>query len=109
MKLYLINTYESQMASEQGITATLHEPTNTLYYKSEILEEVDVPLPDGFLQGNPNIGYPEDIYFFNEAAEMVTELRNGRYVTSLVVSEGIFKWHVWKWPLKNGDISWRHL
>jgi len=94
MKLYLINTYEVQMASEQGITASTHEPKNTMYYMSEILEEAEVELPDGFTYEQSKCGSYE-IYRGNEAADILTVLRYGRYITYLVTSDGRTKLHEW--------------
>ena len=96
MKLYLINIYEAQMASEQGITAVCHEPTDDMYYESEVLEEADVDLPEGFTI-EKTFGSGEEIFKGNEGADMVTEWRNGHYVTSLVTSDGIVTLHKWKW------------
>ena len=96
MKLYLINIYEAQMASEQGITAVCHEPTDDMYYKSEVLEEADVDLPEGFtIEKTQSNG--EEIFKGNEGADMVTERRNGHYVTRLVTSDGIVTVHKWKY------------
>ena len=95
MKLYLINNYETQMASEQGIVAVRHKPTDTMYYKSEILEEAEVELPNGFTIKETQCG--EEIFKGNEGADMVTEWINGCYVTSLVTSDGIVTLHKWKY------------
>ena len=96
MKLYLINIYEAQMASEQGITAVCHKLTNTMYYKSEILEEAEVELPEDFTIEKTQ-GGGEEIFKGNDGADMVTEQRNGCYVTSLVTSDGIVTLHKWKY------------
>ena len=95
MKLYLINNYEARMASEQGITAMRHKPTDTMYYKSEVLEEVDIELPNGFTIKETQCG--EEIFKGDEGADMVTEKVNGKYVTSLVTSDGVVGLHEWEY------------
>lgn len=96
MKLYLINTYEAQMASETGINAVCDLPTDTQYYKHEVVEEVDVELPDGF-SIEKTIGGGKEIFQGKEDASLVTEYRSGKWVTSLVTSGGEVKIHEWKY------------
>lgn len=94
MKLYLINTYEAQMASEKGIYASTSKPKNTMYYKSEILADTDIELPDGFTYEKTKCGSYE-IFKGNEAADLVTASYHGRYATYLITSDGVIKWHAW--------------
>lgn len=94
MKLYLVNHYETYMASEKGITATRHKPTDTMYYKSEVLKEAEVELPNGFTIKEIQCG--EEIFKGDEGADMVTEKVNGKYVTSLVTSEGVVELYEWE-------------
>lgn len=94
MKLYLINTYEAYIAQEQGIRAFREIPNDTIDYKHEVLEEADVELPNGFSIEKTQ-GDGEEIFFGKEAAEMITERIDGKYVTSLVTSDGIVEFHIW--------------
>lgn len=96
MKLYLINIYEAYIAQEQGITAVRNLPTDTIDYKHELLEEADVELPTGYTLEQTQ-GDGEEIFFGNEGAEMVTEQQDGKYITSLVTSEGITTLHTWNY------------
>lgn len=88
MKLYLINQYEACQAAEQGVTAVRELPNETVYYKYEVLAESDVELPEGFEVAKTNGGGTE-IFFGNEGADMITERKGNRYITSLVTSQGI--------------------
>lgn len=96
VKLYLINMYEAQMASEQGITAVCKNIADTLYYKSEVLEEAEVELPSGFTIERTQ-GDGEEIFKGDKAAELVTTMQGDKYVTSLVTSDGIVTLHKWKY------------
>ena len=94
MKLYLINIYEAYRADEQGVTAMREVPNDSDYYKYEVLEEADVELPAGF-ELEKTQGDGTEIFCGNEAAEMVTELNNGHYMTSLVTSDGMARLYRW--------------
>lgn len=94
MKLYLINNYEAQMTSEKGIYASTRKPKNTIYYKSEILADADIELPDGFTYEKTKDGSYE-IFKGDEWAEMITASYQGRYVTYLITSDGVIKWYAW--------------
>lgn len=96
MKLYLINIYEAQMAAEEGITAVMNPTDDTQYYKSEVLEEAEVELPEGFSVKN-TVGGGEWIFKGIEDASMVTDMQDDKYVTSLVTSEGIVTLHTWNY------------
>ena len=87
--LYLVNTYEAYMASEHGITASVKEPNDTLYYKHEILDEQEVELPDGYT-------FDGEFWVGNNHAELITEREdNGDYVTYLVSSQGMVVLRSW--------------
>lgn len=95
MKLYLINQYEAQMASECGINVVRNEPKDTRYYKAEILQEADVELPEGYTIKDMGDGRTE-IFFGSEGVDMVTEQSEaGVYVTSLISSDGIVDIKTW--------------
>ena len=88
--LYLIDTYEAYMASEQGITASVKEPKDTIYYKHEILDEQEVELPDGYTFDG------KDFCIGNRIVELTTYRQdNGDYVTCLISSQGIKVLHNW--------------
>jgi hypothetical protein len=95
MKLYLVDYYETQMASEKGIRAVREITDNTTFIKSEVLEEADVELPKEFSVKPTQCA--DEIFKGDENAQIVTEIENGKYVTSLVTSEGIVKLHEWKY------------
>lgn len=82
--IYLIDTYEAYMASEKGITASVKEPKDTIYYKHEILDEQEVELPDGYTFDG------KDFCIGNRIVELTTyQQDNGDYVTCLISSQGI--------------------
>lgn len=88
--LYLIDTYEAYMASEQGITASVKEPKDTIDYKHEVLDEQEVELPDGYTFDG------EDFVIGNEIAELSTYRKDdGNYVTCLISSQGMVTLHYW--------------
>lgn len=94
--LYLVNMYEAYMAAETGINAVRNLPTDTIHYKHEVLEEAEVELPAGFTIEKTQ-GEGEEIFKGNEAADMITEYTDGKYVTSLVTSDGIVTLKVWNY------------
>ena len=94
--LYLINQYEAYIAAEQGIIAVRNMPIDTIDYKHELLEQAEVELPNGFSIEKTQ-GEGEEIFKGNEGAELVTEFTGGKYVTSLVTSDGIQTLKVWNY------------
>ena len=62
----------------------------------EVLEEAEVELPAGFTIEKTH-GEGEEIFKGNEAADMITEYTDGKYVTSLVTSDGIVNLKVWNY------------
>ena len=95
--LYLINLYEAYRADEVGVRAMLRVPEDTMYYKSEVLEEAEVELPHEFELCETK-GYGKAFFLGNEGAEMVTEIKkNGKLITSLVTSKGITPIYTWKY------------
>jgi len=94
MKLYLINLHEAYMAAEQGINAVRNLPDDSAYYRHEVLEETDIELPIGFTLEKTQ-GGGEEIFHGSEAADMVTEYKFGRYITSLITSDGLYVIHTW--------------
>lgn len=95
MKLYLVNHYETYMASEKGIVAVREVSDDTPYYKSEILKEAEVELPNGFTIKETQCG--DAIFKGNSHAALVTEVENGKYVTSLVTLDGVVKLYEWEY------------
>lgn len=95
IKLYLISIYEAYQASEQRIVAVRELPNETMYYEYEELEETEVDLPSGFELAK-TVGEGTEIFFGNEGAGMITELKHDHLVTSLVTSHGITPIKVWE-------------
>lgn len=48
VRLYLNNVYQAYMATECGKIWTIEPISNDIYYKSEIIDEAEFLLPDGF-------------------------------------------------------------
>lgn len=82
------------MTSEKGIYASTRKPKNTIYYKSEILADADIELPDGFTYEKTKDGSYE-IFKGHERAEMITASYHCRYATYLITTDGVIKWHEW--------------
>ena len=97
MKLYLYNCTTAQMAAECGINASRTCPTDTLYYKYDILEEADVTLPEGFSLEKTQ-GDGEEIFFGNQPVSLSTaQLTDGSYATYLITTDGMILLHAWSY------------
>ena len=85
IKLYKVNVYQAYRADEEGIRWFTYKPSDTEYYKHEILEEVEKELPEG-------ITYDKEFMTFRDrghGGQLVNE-NNGS--VSLVSSERIIEW-----------------
>lgn len=85
IKLYKVNVYQAYRADEEGVRWFTYKPTDTVYYKYEILEEVEKRLPIG-------IYYDDEFMTFSDNGldcQMVTE-NDGS--VSLVSSDRIIDW-----------------
>ena len=85
IKLFKVNVYDAYRADETGIRWFLYEPCDNVYYKCEILEEVEKELPKG-------ITYDDFTMTFDDNGHdclMVTDYDGYVY---LVSSERIVKW-----------------
>ena len=85
IKLYKVRIYQAYRADEEGVRWFTYKPNDTSDYKHEIVDEVEVELPDG-------ISYNEALMSFDDKGhdcQLVTE-KDGS--ASLVSSERIIKW-----------------
>jgi hypothetical protein len=98
MKLYLINFNETYRADEQGVRAMMNVPSDTEYYKHEIISEADVELPEGYRLEEFEWG--NAVMYGVENAEIVTYQVDGGYKTVLVTSrreELLMYWGTYKY------------
>lgn len=84
--LYLNNIYQAYMASECGKIWTIEPISNDIYYKSEIIDEAEFLLPDGFKVKD----FLGDKYFYDGVREWKLVTENDLSV-SLVSAEGIIE------------------
>lgn len=69
IKLYKVNTYQAYRADEEGIRWFTYKPSDTIDYKCEIVEEVEVELPKG-------VTYDENFMRFDDRGndcQLITE------------------------------------
>lgn len=69
IKLYKVNTYQAYRADEQGVRWFTYKPCDTIDYKCEIVDEVEVELPKG-------ITYDEILMSFDDRGhdcQLITE------------------------------------
>lgn len=98
MRLYLINFYEAYRADEQGVRAMMNVPSDTEYYKHEIVSEADVELPKGYRLEEFEWG--NAVMYGAENADIVTCQVDGGYKTVLVTSRGedlLMYWGIYKY------------
>lgn len=95
VKLYLVNQYSAYQIGEQGIYASLDAPKDTLDYKSEILEETEVELPEGITCEPDRTGCLQ-FWKNDEHVPLYTEYKNGHHVTSFVACGGKVKLVKWE-------------
>ena len=92
VKLYLVNTYEAYMASEQGVNVTTEEPNDTIDYKHEVLAEEEISLPEG-------VEYRDiaRVWLVNdEPADLLCERVGEAYEISLISASGQFNLYTFK-------------
>ena len=85
IKLYKVNVYQAYRADEEGIRWFTYEPSDTEYYKHEILEVVEKDLPEGITYDDNSMEFCDN----GHDCQMVNE-RNGS--VTLVSSERIIDW-----------------
>ena len=85
IKLFKVNVYDAYRADETGIRWFLYEPCDNVYYKCEILEEVEKELPKGITYDDFTMTFDDN----GHDCQMVTD--NDGYVY-LVSAERIVKW-----------------
>ena len=85
IKLFKVNVYEAYRADEIGIRWFLYEPSDNIYHKCEILEEVEKELPKGITYDDFTMTFDDN----GHDCQMVTD--HDGYVY-LVSSERMIKW-----------------
>ena len=85
IKLFKVNVYEAYRADETGIRWFLYEPSDNIYHKCEILEEVEKELPKGITYDDFTMTFDDN----GHDCQMVTD--HDGYVY-LVSSERMIKW-----------------
>ena len=82
MKLYKINVYESYIEDACGVSWFIYKPSE-IYYKYEILEEVEIELPEG-------VERKDLIFMSNDKACVMIDNKN--CAVCAVSSSLIFNW-----------------
>lgn len=85
IKLYKVNVYQAYRADEEGIRWFTYKPSDTEYYKHEILEEVEKELPEG-------ITYDKEFMTFSDRGHDYQLVNENNGSVSLVSSERIIEW-----------------
>lgn len=85
IKLYKVNVYQAYRADEKGIRWFTYKPTDTDYYKYEILEEVEKELPTG-------IFYDDESMTFSDNGHDCQLVNENDGSVSLISSERIVNW-----------------
>ena len=85
IKLFKVNVYQAYRADENGVRWFLYEPCDNVYYKCEILEEVEKELPKGITYDDFTMTFDDN----GHDCQMVTDYDGYVY---LVSSERIVKW-----------------
>lgn len=82
MKLYKINVYQSYIEDACGISWFIYKP-GEIDYKCEILEEVEIELPEGVTR--------EDLIFLSSEQYCII-INNKDYTVCLASSDRITNW-----------------
>lgn len=85
IKLFKVNVYDAYRADETGIRWFLYEPSDNVYYKCEILEEVEKELPKGITYDDFTMTFDDN----GHDCQMVYDYDGYVY---LVSAERIIKW-----------------
>ena len=85
IKLFKVNVYQAYRADETGIRWFLYEPSDNVYHKCEILEEVEKELPKGITYDDFTMTFDDN----GHDCQMVTDYDGYVY---LVSSERLIKW-----------------
>lgn len=85
IKLYKVNVYQAYRADEEGVRWFPHKPSDTEYYKHEILDEIEKELPEG-------VTYDEKFMLFDDNGYDCQMVNENDGSVSLVSSERIIKW-----------------
>lgn len=65
MKLYLIRIIDSYMMSEKKDIVMTYIPDDTLYYKYEVLSEIDIKIPEHISYNEELRTFEDDKYFYS--------------------------------------------
>lgn len=85
IKLFKVNVYDAYRADETGIRWFLYEPSDNIYYKCEILGDVEKELPKGITYDDFTMTFDDN----GHDCQMVTDHEGYVY---LVSSERMIKW-----------------
>lgn len=85
IKLFKVNVYQAYRADETGVRWFLYEPSDNVYHKCEILDEVEKELPKGITYDDFTMTFDDN----GHDCQMVTDQDGYVY---LVSSERIIKW-----------------
>ena len=85
IKLFKVNVYQAYRADETGIRWFLYEPSDNVYHKCEILEEVEKELPKGITYDDFTMTFDDN----GHDCQMVTDHDGYVYLVSAV---RIVKW-----------------
>ena len=62
IKLYKVNVYQAYRADEEGVRWFTYKPSDTEYYKHEILDEVEKELPKGITYDDEFMRFDDNGY-----------------------------------------------
>lgn len=85
IKLFKANVYQAYRADEEGIRWFTYIPSDNVYYKCQLIEEVEKELPKGITYDDFTMTFDDN----GHDCQMVTDYDGYVY---LVSSERIVKW-----------------
>ena len=84
MKLYKVNKYDKYIAEEIRVEWHEKKPVDSVFYKYEILEEVEIELPEG-------VTHKDILVLFNDNGDCII-INNKDCTVCAVSSERIIDW-----------------
>ena len=85
IKLFKANVYQAYRADEEGIRWFTYIPSDNVYYKCQLIEEVEKELPKGITYDDFTMTFDDN----GHDCQMVTDYDGYVY---LVSSERLIKW-----------------
>ena len=85
IKLFKVNVYQAYRADEEGIRWFTYIPSDNVYYKCQLIEEVEKELPKGITYDDFTMTFDDN----GHDCQMVTDYDGYVY---LVSSERLIKW-----------------